>query len=82
MISKIYISPQTFETSVQEFEDFHFELAERIKKILEEIKDMDISFITNVISNEEANKLMIGIMKTRKIGQEISEKYRITIEKI
>lgn len=72
-----FTDPDTFDESEQSFEDFHYELAEKIKEFLKD----NFKHTTQIISNKEADKLSIGIMKDRQPGDAV-EKYKITIEKI
>lgn len=87
----IFVNPETFEETIQEFEECHYKLATDVKEFVQDrhqcinksIGDLGAScFITDLISDQEGKKLMIGIVKKRKEGQIIAEKFRITIEKI
>ncbi len=79
----LFTDPANFEQTEQQFEEFHYDLGELIEEFLRDnVGHLDISDTTRLISNQEGDKLMIGVMKKRKEGQITSEKYRITIEKI
>lgn len=82
MIQKTYVDPVTLEELELQFEDFHLELAKRLKSFLDGIQDLDISNITPVIIHSDRDKFCIGVMKNRHNGEEFAEKYRIIIEKI
>jgi len=82
----IFIDPETFEEIKQEFDDFHYAIAEEIQEALSGKKICDnclhFSYTTKIVTNFDGDKLFIGIMKDRKTAEEVAEKYKITIEKI
>lgn len=69
-----YIDKDTFSETEHSFEEFHYSIAEKIQKYLDNT--------TVIISNKDGDKLILGVIKDRKEGEEISDKYKITIEKI
>lgn len=77
----IYVDAETFEQTEQQFDDSHFELTESIVNFLTSSFQKG-SFITNAIGDKDGKKLIIGVIKNRKDGETVAEKYRITIEKI
>ena len=80
----IYVDETTFEKTEQQFEDFHYELAKNIKEDIYDKYDVGLkkAKTTEILSNKDGNKLIIGIIKNRFNDEKISEKYRITIEKL
>lgn len=79
MRTKIYIDPETFEATQLNFEEFHYELAEKVSKAIGEV--FVKTTVTDILSNKEGDKLIIGVFKERNPGEK-SEKYKITIEKV
>jgi len=83
-------NPLTFEDEVFEIDDFQHKLATEIKQVLDKhIKIPNFSLenyqmiypvnVTDIIVDD--NKLHIGFMQERKLGDTAS-KYKITIEKM
>lgn len=72
----IFTDPETFEEIKHEFDDFHMGIARSIQG------DLPGYNTTSIISNKDGDKLFVGILKDRKPGEEVAEKYRIIIEKI
>ena len=76
----------TFEKTEQQFDDFHYELAENVKEFVRDKYQIDLKvaeiFSTNVLSNKEGTKLIIGVIKNRNANENIAEKYKISIEKL
>ena len=79
-----YVDENTFEKTEQQFGDFHYELVENIKEDIHDRYDVGwkLAKTTEILSNKEGDKLIVGVIKNRLNDEEISEKYRITIEKI
>jgi len=81
-----FVDPETFVESEQEFEDFHFNLAERIggylKMKYETTLKEAVVVTSSPMSDKEGKKLIVGLVKNREKGAENAEKYRITIEKL
>jgi len=79
-----YTDENTFEITDQYFEEFHYELAENIKSDIHDKYQIGwkIAKTTDILSNKDGNKLIIGVIKNRKEGEINAEKYKITIEKI
>ena len=75
-----YIDEKTFEKTEQEFENFHYGLAENIREDI--INKYEPETITPIISNKEGTQLIVGVLKNRAKGQVFADKYRITIEKL
>ena len=81
MKSVVYFDPETFAASQNEFTDFHYELQLKLREAA--TKEFgDDAVVSAVISDKEGEKLMFGIIRNRHNGEEIAEKYKITIEKI
>ena len=86
----IHTDYETFEETIQEFDDYHYDVAKEIRNFVKEKFDCsESSFsidnkdcITDLYSTREANELFFGIIKDRKNKEVIAEKYKITIEKI
>lgn len=79
-----YIDEDTFEKTYQYFEEFHYELAENIKSDIHDKYQIGwkIAETTEILSNKDGDKLIVGVIKNRKEGELNAEKYKITIEKI
>ena len=79
-----YIDETTFEKTIQEFEDFHYELAENIKSDIHDRYQVGLknAIVTSIISNKDGDKLIVGLIKNRYNGELVADKYRITIEKV
>jgi hypothetical protein len=79
-----YVDENTFEKTEQQFGDFHYELAENIKEYIHDRYDVGckLANATEILSNKDGDKIIIGVIKNRLNDELISEKYRITIEKI
>lgn len=79
-----YVDETTFEKTEQLFEDFHYELAENIKNDISTRYNIcwKLAGPTQIISNKDGDKLIIGVIKNRINNEIVSEKYKITIEKI
>jgi hypothetical protein len=80
-----YVDETTFEKTEQEFDDFHYEIAEIIQNNLRDSLITEIikpTMVTPVMSDKFGEKLIIGVIKERKEDEEFGEKYKITIEKI
>ena len=85
MIEMIYVDETTSEESIQKFDTLQYALAEVIRVHIinifqDEIKN--VSAVTDVMSNKEGNKLIVGVMRNRNTNEETADKYRIIIEKI
>lgn len=77
-----YYDPETFLPTEHEFDDFHYKLTETVRNIVSlDEKPLD-GIVSTIICNNEGKKLMFGFIKNRHNGEEIAEKYKITIEKI
>jgi hypothetical protein len=80
-----YVDETTFEKTEQEFDDFHYEIAEIIQNKLRDSLITEIikpTMVTPVMSDKFGERLIIGVIKERKEDEEFGEKYKITIEKI
>ena len=79
-----YVDENTFERTYQYFEEFHYKLAENIKSDIHDKYQIEwkAAKTTDILSNKEGDKLIIGVIKNRKEGELSTEKYKITIEKI
>lgn len=75
-----YIDYETFEKTEQDFSDFQMELAENIKGHIASKYDLDK--LTDILSNKNGDKLIIGLIKPRMADEPNAEIYRITIEKV
>ena len=81
----IYVDKITFEEMEQQFDDFHYGISEIIRNNLIDCSITKIIkpiMITPVMSDKFGEKLIVGIIKERKDGEDFGEKYKITIEKI
>lgn len=79
MKKMIYVEPNNFEATQFEFDNFHYELAERVMELL--LMDCeDDENLTPMMTEETGKQLIFGLIK-REPGQK-GEKYKITIEKI
>lgn len=74
-----HVDPNDFEKTEVEYDDFHYELAERLRYLMEDYAEDDES-ITGIIPDKEGNHLILGLIK-REPGEK-GEKFKITIEKI
>jgi len=70
-----HIDPITFDEKELSFEDFHYEITEKLRKSLPKEKGLTI---TNVMTDNEGSKLIFGLMKR---GEHI-QKLRISVEVI
>jgi hypothetical protein len=84
MKKMIYVDETTFEKTEQEFSEFHFDLAENIKDDISTRYDIGwkLAKTTDIMSNKDGDKLIIGVIKNRLNNEMVAEKYKITIEKL
>jgi|AntRauTorckE6833_2_1112554.scaffolds.fasta_scaffold08802_8 hypothetical protein len=80
-----YVDETTFEKTEQEFDEFHYEIAEIIHNNLRDSLITEIikpTMITSVMSDKSGEKLIVGVIKGRKDDEDFGKKYKIIIEKI
>lgn len=86
MVKMVYVDEITFEETEQKFEDFHFYLANVINgSLLSKFKMENFlkpTMVSPIMSDKQGEKLIIGVTKQKRVGEESGDKYRITIEKI
>jgi hypothetical protein len=74
-----HVDPNDFKETQLEYDDFHCELANRLRELLS-MEAEDDETITEIMPNQEGNLLLFGLIK-REVGQK-GEKFKITIEKL
>jgi len=81
-----YTNPFTFEKTIYEFDDFHYEITEIIQNALKnkltDEKVLKPAIVAPIVTDSFGQKLITGVIKDRKDDELIGEKYRIIIEKI
>lgn len=73
-----YYDPETFTPTEIEFSEYHMSLANNLRTVVSSIPD---ATVTDMMCDKEGKQLMFGLIKNRHNGEEIAEKYKITIEK-
>ena len=90
MKKAIYVDFETFEETEQEFGDYHFELADEIRKFVKErfgckdqlLEESGKAYITDIITDREGDKFQFAVFKARKDMETVAERYKIIIQKI
>jgi hypothetical protein len=77
-----YVNPDTFTIKINEFETFHYDIAKEISDFLSKKYKKTKTDITDIISNEQGDELIMGIIKERLMEESVAEKYKITIKKV
>lgn len=73
-----YVNPLDFKQEVVEFEENHIQIAEYVEKAVH----LENFIVEGPIISDDKKKLVIGVLNNnREIGEPITEKYKITIEK-
>ena len=79
-----YIKEDTFEKIEQRYDDFHYEIAETVRLALYDKYQMinKTGDVTNLMSDLDCDKLIVGLIKRRNNGELVADKYKIIIEKL